>query len=179
MGQHEALEDALGPLFSSPHACTYPVDRASKINKAGLTKHKAVLAACQDAHRQLTFPPLLMKGVMKAIAMAKQAEWRFDEQDVEAWATEVSARVRCMCRHASQALRRKPAPPSWALEILQPLQPPAAEPDTKPEPAGTDTLIEVDDQSESAQAATSSENKSTCSTTTSSTRHTICQKSRP
>ena len=89
----------------------------SQVNAKQLMVHAELLQGLHRLQANLAFAPATVKKILMGLASHKKQEWRFSPADIEAFATEVGARIRTMCRHCSQALRKDP-PPKWAQNMF-------------------------------------------------------------
>lgn len=116
-GGHEKAEDLtaiLGKYFNNPLKVK---GYKGKLDHKSLCEHSKLLMSLFDLQPNLSFVPLVLKSALKEVAMQKAAVWKFSDSDAEQFACDVGPRLRAMCRHLSQAMR-KPKTPAWVTTVL-------------------------------------------------------------
>jgi len=74
-----------------------------RVDKNLLCRHKKFLHQLQGVQSNLAFTKLRMKAVLTELATSKSEEWEFSQTDIDTFSTDITNRVRLMCRHLSQA----------------------------------------------------------------------------
>ena len=72
------------------------------------------LLECQP---NLAFTPMAMKKILFGIAQQNQKAWRFTDQDMEDFSSDVGQTLRLMCRHFAQAMSKNTRP-KWVVQIV-------------------------------------------------------------
>ena len=72
------------------------------------------LLECQP---NLAFTPMAMKKILFGIAQQNQKAWRFTDQDMEDFSSDVGQTLRTMCRHFAQAMSKNTRP-KWVVQIV-------------------------------------------------------------
>ena len=98
------------PIFKYPDK--------QKMDRKLIEKHKELINDLHTLNSNLSFPPLMMTEALRNVGNFRKVHWQWETNDIEAFATTVGPRVRTVCRHVIQALRRKPRP-AWNMTSCQ------------------------------------------------------------
>ena len=121
-GDGESLKEIFSEFFTTPTKVTYGEDsKTAKVDKREIAKCMPLLLRLVALQSNLAFTPMSVKTALAEMAEGKE-EWHFDSKDIDHFSSTMSNRVRCLCRHVSQALI-KGQPPKWALPLLPDLAP--------------------------------------------------------
>lgn len=128
-----ALRSALLTYFTLPTKVTYAdkMDK-SKTRASELVHHAELIRSLHYVQPNLAFVPRAMTSALQWVATQRKEEWRFNTDDIECFATEVSPRIRTMCRHVMRNVR-KVKTPQWLLKIF-------------PNPSGPGEIVDVEQE---------------------------------
>ena len=121
LAKKNALVDVLAAYFTTPVKVNYKSFGAqvhtAKVQRKELRVHAALLQALMKLQKNLSFAPMMMKDALLEVAKRNETKWRFTGTDADEFSCAVGVRLRCMCRHVTQAMC-KPRPPQWVVDLF-------------------------------------------------------------
>jgi hypothetical protein len=116
-GDEKASADAVSQALKSAVFFKYPEAVAGKIDPSMLKKAGPLLQALLKVQPNLSFTRTMVMKAMELLLKERGSEWDIKPDEHATWCRSSTNRLRCMCRHLYQALRRKPVP-KWVADVV-------------------------------------------------------------
>ena len=107
-GSSQDLSQIIYPHMDTAGFVVYPEDRGDDMDKEQIVAHKALLNDLERAQSNLSFKDAVLRDAILRAYWKKQEQggaknWFLNAKEVQEWASSITARIRTMCRHFSQA----------------------------------------------------------------------------
>ena len=106
-----------------PTKIAYSDDRELPFDKDLIVSHQKFLAELREIQPNLSIKKTTLKTICTNIGRKNRKVWKWEERDIQKFATKVGERIRLMAMHTGALLRKK-FPPKWALAAFPPPPPP-------------------------------------------------------